>query len=353
MARICFVTNFCPPYRAGVFRLLAERLPVDFFFCSRGEERYWNPRVKRVEEGAAFHHLDGFTLVPGIRVTPGLIAEASSTRYDVVVKCLNGKFALPAAFLAAKLTGKKFILWQTMWSHPTTILHRLSYPFLRLIQACADAIVVYGEHGRRYLQGLGLPSRKIFVARQAVDNSWFGQEVAEEDRRALRRSLGIGDRKVVLYVGRLEESKGIPFLVKAVAAMGERRPLLLMIGSGSGRAELDRSIREHGLERDVRVIDHVENLELYRYYAIADLVALPSITTRREREPWGLVLNEAMNQGRPVVATDAVGAAVGGLVREGENGLVVPERDAGALRRAMERILGDDALRARMGRAAR
>ena len=62
---------------------------------------------------------------------------------------------------------------------------------------------------------------------------------------------------------------------------------------------------------------------------------LPSITTALDKEPWGLVVNEAMHAGLPVVATDAVGAAAGGLVRDGENGFVVPERDADALAAAV------------------
>jgi hypothetical protein len=71
------------------------------------------------------------------------------------------------------------------------------------------------------------------------------------------------------------------------------------------------------------------------------------------KEPWGLVVNEAMNQGLPVIATDAVGAAAGGLVQSGVNGFVVPERDSRALAKAMERILTDVNLRADMSQNAR
>jgi glycosyltransferase involved in cell wall biosynthesis len=88
-------------------------------------------------------------------------------------------------------------------------------------------------------------------------------------------------------------------------------------------------------------------------YAAADVVVVPSIATRRFLEPWGLVCNEAMHQGRPVIATDAVGAAAGGLVRHGETGLVVHAGDAAALAQAIAQLLGDPAERERMGAAAR
>ena len=86
-------------------------------------------------------------------------------------------------------------------------------------------------------------------------------------------------------------------------------------------------------------------------YADADILVMPSIRTRRFREPWGLVVNEAMNRGLAVIASDAVGAVAGGLVRDGRNGLVVPVSDSDALAGAMVRLAGDDELRARLGAA--
>lgn len=76
---------------------------------------------------------------------------------------------------------------------------------------------------------------------------------------------------------------------------------------------------------------------------------LPSVTTELDREPWGLVVNEAMHAGLPVIASDAVGAAAGGLVRDGENGLVAPERDSSSLATAMRRLASDQVLARRLG----
>ena len=93
--------------------------------------------------------------------------------------------------------------------------------------------------------------------------------------------------------------------------------------------------------------------EVRNFYAGSDVVVLPSVPTRDFREPWGLVVNEAFNQGVPVIATDAVGAVAGGLVRHERTGLVVPAGDAGALAAALRRMHDDPALRARLGAAAR
>ena len=85
----------------------------------------------------------------------------------------------------------------------------------------------------------------------------------------------------------------------------------------------------------------------------SDVVVVPSIPTRDFLEPWGMVVNEAFHQGRPVIATDAVGAVAGGLVRDGRNGLVVPAGDAHALAAAIGRLRDDPALRERLGAQAR
>ena len=93
--------------------------------------------------------------------------------------------------------------------------------------------------------------------------------------------------------------------------------------------------------------------EVRNFYAGSDVVVLPSVATRDFREPWGLVVNEAFNQGVPVIATDAVGAVAGGLVRHERTGLVVPAGDAGALAAALRRMHDEPELRARLGAAGR
>jgi glycosyltransferase involved in cell wall biosynthesis len=93
--------------------------------------------------------------------------------------------------------------------------------------------------------------------------------------------------------------------------------------------------------------------ELRNFYAGSDVVVVPSVPTRDFLEPWGLVVNEAFDQGVPVIATTAVGAAAGGLVRHEQTGLIVAPDDAAGLATALRRLHHDRALRARLGAAAR
>ena len=103
----------------------------------------------------------------------------------------------------------------------------------------------------------------------------------------------------------------------------------------------------------MRALGQVPREELPKLYASADALALPSVRTATFREPWGLVVNEAMQQGTPVIASEQVGAAAGGLVVDGRNGLVVPAGDIHALAGRIRALAMNPELRARLGEAAR
>jgi glycosyltransferase involved in cell wall biosynthesis len=146
----------------------------------------------------------------------------------------------------------------------------------------------------------------------------------------------------------MTREKGLQVLIQAwrTSGLSALSAALVLVGGGPIRARavatgavLPEGPRSRG---DVR-----------NFYAGSDVVVLPSVPTREFREPWGLVVNEAFNQGVPVIATDAVGAVAGGLVRHERTGLVVPAGDVDALAAALRRIHGEPALRARMGTAAR
>jgi glycosyltransferase involved in cell wall biosynthesis len=350
--RVAFITNICPHYRVKTFETLAKYFDLDFYFYSAGNEWYWQ-RQHGVKSGSFQHeYLSGIS-VGGTRITPTLPFKLWSKDYDVYVKCINGRFALPATMLAARLRGKPVVLWTGVWMRLQSPAHRLMFPFTRYVYRHADAIVVYGDHVKRYLISEGVPAERIFAAHHAVDNSAYNVVIPEVDRRALRDRLRAGDRKIVLYLGRIEAGKGLDYLIDAFAAVRDQDALLVLAGDGSERPRLEQLARERGIAERARFVGYVPSDQTMAFYAVAWVYVLPSITTPLIKETWGLVVNEAMNQGTPVIASDAVGAAAGGLVVDGKNGFVVPERDAPAITRALNRVLGESGLRDQLGDNAR
>jgi glycosyltransferase involved in cell wall biosynthesis len=237
------------------------------------------------------------------------------------------------------------VLWASVWAQPWSLTNALALPATRHIYRHADAVVCYGEHVRRFVARIRGRDDDVFVAPQAVEADVFGRHVDPGEVAAFRARHGLAADPIVLYAGRIVPEKGVDFLLDAWASRDPRATLVL-IGDGPLRPRAERMVR-------VRVIDPVPREALPVAYAAAAFTVLPSVRGRRFREPWGLVCNEAMHRGRPVIASDAVGAVAGGLVVDGISGLVVPAGDPDALARAISRLLEDEPLRDRLGRGAR
>jgi phosphatidylinositol alpha-mannosyltransferase len=166
----------------------------------------------------------------------------------------------------------------------------------------------------------------------------------ERFRRAVPIARWQDGSQNLLFVGRLEDRKGLIHLLKAYRVLRKagRDCRLLVVGTGPQEREARRYVmtrRLIGVEFLGRVTDD-EKAQLYR---TADVFVSPATG----RESFGIVLLEAMAAGRAIVCSDIHGYK--GVVRRGEQALLVPPRDAKALAAALSRVLGDPELRARMG----
>ncbi len=338
--RIAFVDYFCPHYRRPLFEELARRTDADFYFFSDQRDRWWNSRIP-VERGGEFRRIE----LPRMRIgsesfLPTLPARIGPARYDAVVKSLNGRVMLSSLYAACRLRGVPFVLWTGMWQHPNTRFHRLSKPVVEALYRDVGAIVAYGDHVKRFLLEVpGVDPGKVFVAGQAVEPQRF----ASISRLPQRQP-------VALFIGQFEERKGIGDLLDAFARLSGEGAVLRMVGNGSLETQIAARAREiPGLS----IAGYVPQEQLPEELSRASCLVLPSVTTPGGKEPWGLVVNEAMHAGLPVIATDSLGAAAGGLVRDGCNGFVVPERSPERLAAALQRLLMNAELAARLGENAR
>jgi glycosyltransferase involved in cell wall biosynthesis len=142
----------------------------------------------------------------------------------------------------------------------------------------------------------------------------------------------------LLYVGRIDERKGIDTAIRALEQLPEEATLTVV---GSGDEDVERRLRALADER-VRFTGIVPREQLPAVYAGADVVLFPV----RWREPWGVVPLEAMGIGRPVVATGRGGS--GEYLRDGENALLFDAEDPAALAERIQRLATDEQLRERL-----
>ena len=335
---IAILTTYLSDYRVPLYRLLARRHDIEVL-CYGGGERYapaWFADLDHQLAAAEFpaRRLDGG---PREALTLG-------RRYDAVVAPFAGGALLPAAYAGAHRYGRPFVFWASIWHQPRSVAHAVALPMTRRIFRHSDAVLAYGEHVRRFVASFRGRDSDIFVAPQTVEPELFRRTVSDDEVSAFRASHGLGDGPLVLYAGRLVPEKGVEVITRAWPTV-EADATLVVVGDGP----LAPAVA--GLTR-TRALGPIPRAELPAAYAASACALLPSIPTPRFKEPWGLVCNEAFEQGRPMIATTAVGAVAGGLVRDGDTGLVIAPNDPTALARAIYLMLTDTALRTRLGAAA-
>jgi glycosyltransferase involved in cell wall biosynthesis len=350
MKPVLFVTSYAPPDRVGAFARLHELERVEFALFGG-----------RSQHGVAEQASPETLPFPHRRLRQHETAAlAASGDYRAVVTSTGGRVALPATWAGTRRARVPLILWASLWAHPRSAAHALSYLALQRLYRSADAVVTYGSHVSAYVTAHG--ARNVHVALQAVDNDfWRASEVAPPRWPSTAFAGGGAERSEwpeqaaakFLFVGRPAREKGVRVLTEAWRTTGLHAPTaaLVLVGVGSSPPWVPAggAAGRVGGEGGVLWIDAVTPIELRNLYAACDVLVVPSIPTRTFREPWGLVVNEAMNRGLAVIASDAVGAVGGGLVRDGHNGLVVPAGDRRALADAIRALATEPALRARLG----
>jgi glycosyltransferase involved in cell wall biosynthesis len=333
---VLLVTGHAPAYRVGAFACLHAREDIELALFG-GPSRHGGG-------GSAaelpFPHRD-------VRQRD-LAALAASGRYRAVICPTGGRLAPLACWAGARRGGVPLLLWASLWAHPRSAAHALSYLPLRRLYGSADAVVTYGAHVSAYVRARG--AHNVHVAPQSVDNAFWRAPVLAGPAEPAWPSDASSR---FLFVGRPAREKGIEVLIAAWrAARLAPAGALVLAGVGEHLPRWASPGEPPGEEREgILCLASLEPERLRDLYAACEVLVVPSIATRTFREPWGLVVNEAMTRGLPVIVSDQTGVAAGGLVRDGQNGLVVPAGDPTALSGAIRRLAGDAALRARLGAA--
>jgi glycosyltransferase involved in cell wall biosynthesis len=210
-------------------------------------------------------------------------------------------------------------------------------------------IALTPEEGKDYLNLGVAKSNNLSVIHSGVDLNCFRQSATESNTK--REELAIpSDSLVVGYVGWLIPIKGVTYLVKAMAEVVQRHPnsLLLMAGKGDEKGvdeiKLKEQVENLGLADNVRFLGWRPDVD--KIMGCIDIFVLPSLN-----EGMGRVLVEAMSAGLPIVASRVGG--IPDLIKDGQNGLLVPPADASALAKAISDLLADQEERIRMGEAGK
>ena len=242
----------------------------------------------------------------------------------------HGLFGL----VAARVTRARLV----MSFHGAELLLAKKFPFvnpaLRFFTRHADAVTCNSSYTAAAIHKLKSCTPEIIP---------YGSPIPERAVPERRNEV-----KRILYVGRLIERKGVPYLLRAMPMVLAKLPArLTIVGNGALLEPLKAQVVEMGLQESVEFRVDVPEEELMAAYAESDVFVLPAIIdSRGDTEGLGVVLIEALSFRRPVVAS-----AVGGIVDvilDGETGLLTPEKDPQSLAEALIRVLTDEKLAKRL-----
>jgi glycosyltransferase involved in cell wall biosynthesis len=345
---LALVTDIISPYRIPVFNALARHRGIDLnvvFLTDNDPSRQWP--VYKDEIRFPYLVLPSWCRRFGkhnLLLNRGLRAALRHATPDTIV-CGGYNFAACwQALWWARHNRVPFLLWSESTANDLRGGHPLP-EFLKrkFIRAC-DAFVVPGKSAWEYITSFGISEERIFRAPNAVDTALFARG-AETARRDLvrRRALSLPTR-FFLFVGRLIKEKGVFDLIEAYSRLSPElrdRMGLVLVGDGKARVELQRraAVIKPG---SLHFPGFVHREHLPSYYGLAETFVFPTYT-----DTWGLVVNEALACGLPIICTNVAGCAAD-LVQDGVNGRIVPAGDVSQLAAAMEDMMRDAGGRSRM-----
>ena len=337
--KILYITNIPSPYRIDFYNKLSESAELTVLFEAR--------RAK----GITFNWNDDLSKFTSIFLKDG----------DIEEKKIDWK-------ILKYIKKRKYDLFvATNYSYHTELIAYLKMIFRRIPFVLEiDGVVAQEENfiKRSFKKFLLTKPRAYFSPSKNSDDilSKYGckreniyrypftslgekdvlkSPLSDEEKRAYKAKIGIPDNKTVLYVGRFIELKMIDILLKSMEGWAEKHTLVLV--GGTADSEYMQQFKAY-ISDNVYITGFKTKEELFDYYGAADIFVLPT-----RSDVWGLVINEAMAFGLPVISTDKCGAALE-LIENGYNGYIVPVGDTEALAKSINDIFADEAGLAEYGK---
>lgn len=363
--RLLIIHNIINPLVIPYFELLARCPRIDltvWFLAESTSTRHWS---RDVPPGIHHEVLRGYTFEfqmeekLALHFNPSIRRKIRDGHFDAMI--LFGGWDSPSFWLAAwaaKSFGIPLIVrsgsvpGRGAFGPSPTFLSRfrrlVGRIVARRIVSSADALLAYGSRSARYLTELGANSDRIFKVWNTPDIAAVSQGVIKEKPNALglREQLGVPTGGVlVLYVGRLQPVKKVDQLIRAYALAHAKASNLVLAIIGYGPCEESLRALAKTTGGAIHFLGRVEGALLNRYYAASDIFVLPS------GDIWGLVVNEAMAAGLPVVVADTVGSS-DDLVVQGETGFTYSSDDTSELADRLTQLARDSEMRVRMGACA-
>lgn len=329
------------PYRLPLFEEIHKKKHLQVYHCHfRSIRRKWSLPLKDYTFKNKI--LKSFRMGP-LFINLTLLFDLLKKRHDVYIMGEDQRIYVSKmmTFIVAKLFSKPIVLWTGLtednyyeW-YKILVDKYLFAPITRLYFRYTDSFVAYSNKTKEYLIKNGINPEKIFVGTQGLDvKQVFGSD--ETDSKLVDRGIYKG-KKIILCVSYFDKRKGIDCLIKAYKLLNCADTVLIILGSGIEESKL--KFLASG-RNDVVFPGYLEGKEKAYFYSIADVFVLPTYN-----DSWGLVVNEAMMFGLPIITTTKAGCS-SELING--NGFTVKAGNINELSDAIKYIIDNDTERQKM-----
>jgi len=339
--KVLFLTNIPSPYRVDFFNELGKLCELTVLFEKKSSKERDDSWSNFIIKNFNYKILPGKSVGVAEAYCPSVVKELINKRYDKIVVC---NYSTPTGRIAINYMRrhkiKYFIEGDGGFAKSGKGLkEKLKRYFLK---NASGYLSTAEEHDKYYLT-YGAEKEKIF---RYPFTSLFYKDIidtvpSKENKLKLREELGIREKKVILSVGQFIYRKGFDVLINAMKNQNETVGCYFV---GGKETEEYINLKNRLSLNNVHFVGFKNKEELKKYYQSADLFVLPT-----REDIWGLVINEAMSNGLPIISTNRCIAGLE-LVKNGENGFIVPVDDVDALSQKIETILSSEQILETMGK---
>lgn len=333
---LAFLTNIPTPYKTPLFKELSTEFNITVYYMAESESnRNW-----KVDFGKGYKAvlLKGITLNKK-HINFSIIKELLSNKYEAVI--ISG-FENPTSILAMFLCifkKIKYIIW-----HDGGFIEKeccLEFYIKKFFIKRAKSFWVSGTKAKELIEHYGGNKDLIYYSYLTVDINYFknNSKVSDKEKSLIKNMFHLKEI-VILSVARMSDEKGIKELLYAFKKLNNEfnNISLLLVGEGKNRIQYENIVNVFHIT-NVGFTGHLEQKLLPLIYGSSNIFVLPT-----KRDPWGLVINEAMASGLPIISTDKAGASYD-LIKENANGFIIKENIKEELYEKMKLLIEDNELR--------
>lgn len=351
--KVAYFDNHPNQYRAPLLRLLSQQKNIDlkvFYYDNFGVQLKLDKDFGYkylfdidVTSGYKYKILNNFNLrfLPGVLIfNPYFFTVLKQLKQEETKVIIFHSYFYPSSF-ALRFFKFYHQIPLIFYDESTNFKKRSGFKkwlrkkYLKWFYRGMDAILLPGVANLEHERALGVPNKKLFIANYTVDVDRFYKTCKRLSKKRNKKVLGFKQEKLIIFSGKYIKRKGIIYLLQAFKNLSKKYKNLglVLIGDGPEKVKYQKFVHQNKIKSKVYLTGFINQKELPKYYKVGDVFVLPSI-----EENYGLVINEAMACGLPIITTKNVGAAYD-LVKNGQNGFVVKSANSLELQKALEKVL--------------